>query len=176
MGAPQRCKGGSRRQMPSAHLLRRHGGSRQQRACRSGLAVKALAALAQSQGASRLAMSSLGLALAASPAPALQASPATGAHGRRPQFQVVGAARAPARLQGTASSAPVVVAPCRSFSGRCSSHRSLGSHPGPRQMLLPNPSLVGTATGKALGPRGRRSYHRPRGPSAFPSSAPQLKR
>ncbi len=42
--------------------------------------------------------------------------------------------------------------------------------------LLPNPSLVGTATGKALGPRGRRSYHRPRGPSAFPAPAPQLKR
>ncbi len=66
--------------------------------------------------------------------------------------------------------------PHRSFRGRCSSHRSLGSSPGSHQGLLPNPSLVGTATGKALGPRGRRSYHRPRGPSAFPASAPQLKR
>ncbi len=64
----------------------------------------------------------------------------------------------------------------RSFSGRCSNPRLLGSCFGSHQVLLPNPSLVGTATGKALGPRGRRSYHRPRGPSAFPASAPQLKR
>ena len=62
------------------------------------------------------------------------------------------------------------------FSRRCSSHRLSGNRTGLHQTLLPNPSLVGTATGKALGPRGRRSYHRPRGPSAFPASAPQLKR
>ena len=90
LGARQRCKGGSRRQMPTARLPRRHGGSRQQRPCRSGLAVEALAALAQSQGASRVATSSLGLALAASPALALRSSPATGAHRYCPQFQVVG--------------------------------------------------------------------------------------
>ena len=66
--------------------------------------------------------------------------------------------------------------PHRSFSGRCSSHRLLGSRPGSRQRLLPNPSLVGTATGKALGPRGAHCHHSPRGPSAFPASAPQLKR
>ncbi len=66
--------------------------------------------------------------------------------------------------------------PHRSFSGRCSSHRLLGSRPGSRQMLLPNPSLVGTATGKALGPRGAHCHHSPRGPSTFPASAPQLKR
>ena len=66
--------------------------------------------------------------------------------------------------------------PHRSFSGRCSSHRLLGSRPGSRQRLLPNPSLVGTATGKALGPRTGQCHHPSRGPSAFPASAPQLKR
>jgi len=177
LGARQRCNGGSRRQMPSTRLPRRHGGSSQQRACRSSLAVKALAALAQSQGASRAATSSLGLALATSPASALQPSPATGAHGLCPQFQVVGQLLKRGRVckqrqvQRRWRSPPQ-----RSFSGRCSSHRLLGSSPGSHQRLLPNPSLVGTATGKALGPRGRRSYHRPRGPSAFPASAPQLKR
>ena len=40
----------------------------------------------------------------------------------------------------------------------------------------PNPSLVGTATGKALGPRAVVVHHPSRGPSAFPASAPQLKR
>jgi len=64
----------------------------------------------------------------------------------------------------------------RSFSGRCSSHCLLGSTPGSHRRLLPNPSLVGTATGKALGPRTGQCHHPSRGPSAFPASAPQLKR
>jgi hypothetical protein len=34
----------------------------------------------------------------------------------------------------------------------------------------------GTSTGMALGPRGARCHHPPRGPSAIPVSAPQLKR
>jgi hypothetical protein len=42
--------------------------------------------------------------------------------------------------------------------------------------VLPNWSLEWTATGKALGPRGSQVYAPPRGPSAFPASAPQLKR
>ena len=42
--------------------------------------------------------------------------------------------------------------------------------------MPPNPSLEATVTGKALGPRARGSYHRSRGPSAFPAPAPQLKR
>ena len=42
--------------------------------------------------------------------------------------------------------------------------------------VRPNPSLVGTATGKALGPRTDQCHHPSRGPSAFPASAPQLKR
>ena len=42
--------------------------------------------------------------------------------------------------------------------------------------VRPNPSLEPTRTGMALGPRGRGSYHRPRGPSAIPALAPQLKR
>ncbi len=46
----------------------------------------------------------------------------------------------------------------------------------PSLTATPNPSLVGTATGKALGPRGALVYRPPRGPSAFPASAPQLKR
>ena len=66
--------------------------------------------------------------------------------------------------------------PHRSFSGRCSSHRLLGSSLGSLQRLLPNPSLVGAATGKALGPRTGQCHHPLRGPSAFPASAPQLKR
>ena len=64
----------------------------------------------------------------------------------------------------------------RSFSARGSSFRSPGSSPGFHQGLLPNPSLVGTATGKALGPRTGQCHHPLRGPSAFPASAPQLKR
>jgi len=40
----------------------------------------------------------------------------------------------------------------------------------------PNPSLEWTATGKALGPRASQCHHPSRGPSAFPASAPQLKR
>ena len=42
--------------------------------------------------------------------------------------------------------------------------------------VLPNPSLEATVTGKALGPRGARCHHPPRGPSATPPRAPQLKR
>ena len=42
--------------------------------------------------------------------------------------------------------------------------------------LRPNPSLEATATGKALGPRAGVVHHPSRGPSAFPASAPQLKR
>ncbi len=34
----------------------------------------------------------------------------------------------------------------------------------------------GTSAGKALGPRSARCHHAPRGPSAFPATAPQLKR
>jgi hypothetical protein len=44
--------------------------------------------------------------------------------------------------------------------------------PAPKQP--PNPSLEGTRTGMALGPRGRAVYHRPRGPSTIPPRAPQL--
>jgi hypothetical protein len=42
--------------------------------------------------------------------------------------------------------------------------------------VLPNWSLEGTRTGMALGPRGARCHHPPRGPSATPALAPQLKR
>jgi len=42
--------------------------------------------------------------------------------------------------------------------------------------VRPNPSLEATATGKALGPRASQCHHPSRGPSAFPASAPQLKR
>jgi hypothetical protein len=41
---------------------------------------------------------------------------------------------------------------------------------------LPNPSLERTATGLALGPRGFSGYRPPRGPSANPAPAAQLKR
>ncbi len=54
-----------------------------------------------------------------------------------------------------------------------------GAHPSsalPVAAAPPNPSLVGTATGKALGPRTGQCHHPSRGPSAFPASAPQLKR
>jgi hypothetical protein len=40
----------------------------------------------------------------------------------------------------------------------------------------PNPSLERTSTGKALGPRGVVFHHPPRGPSASPVPAAQLKR
>lgn len=40
----------------------------------------------------------------------------------------------------------------------------------------PNPSLEGTATGKALGPLAGQVNHPASGPSALPASAPQLKR
>ena len=42
--------------------------------------------------------------------------------------------------------------------------------------MTPNPSLEWTATGKPLGPRASQCHHPSRGPSAFPASAPQLKR
>jgi hypothetical protein len=42
--------------------------------------------------------------------------------------------------------------------------------------VRPNPSLEWTRSGKALGPRGVVVHHPPRGPSAFPARAPQLKR
>ena len=42
--------------------------------------------------------------------------------------------------------------------------------------VLPNPSLEPTRSGVALGPRGSCSYHPPRGPSATPALAAQLKR
>ena len=42
--------------------------------------------------------------------------------------------------------------------------------------VLPNWSLEWTSTGVALGPRGARCHHPPRGPSTTPVPAPQLKR
>ena len=51
------------------------------------------------------------------------------------------------------------------------SHR-LGSS----RAVLPNRSLEWTRPGIALGPRGAHCHHAPRGPSAFPVPAPQLKR
>jgi hypothetical protein len=42
--------------------------------------------------------------------------------------------------------------------------------------MRPNPSLEWTATGLALGPRSFSGYRPPRGPSAKPASAAQLKR
>lgn len=42
--------------------------------------------------------------------------------------------------------------------------------------VQPNPALERTATGKALEPRGVVAHHPPRGPSALPASAAQLKR
>jgi hypothetical protein len=43
--------------------------------------------------------------------------------------------------------------------------------------MTANPSLEpGTSTGMALGPRGALVYRPPRGPSAIPVPAPQLKR
>jgi hypothetical protein len=44
------------------------------------------------------------------------------------------------------------------------------------QAVRPNPSLEWTRTGMALGPRGYSGHHSPRGPSATPARAPQLKR
>ena len=67
--------------------------------------------------------------------------------------------------------------PKRSWSSRAGWSRR---HNPPRvhsigRKARPNPSLEATVTGKALGPRARGSYHRSRGPSAFPAPAPQLK-
>ena len=42
--------------------------------------------------------------------------------------------------------------------------------------VRPNPSLEGTRTGMALGPRAAHCHHPSRGPSATPPRAPQLKR
>ena len=68
--------------------------------------------------------------------------------------------------------------PKRSWSSRAAWPRSHNPPRGHRigRKARPNPSLEATVTGKALGPRARGSYHRPRGPSAFPAPAPQLKR
>jgi len=40
-----------------------------------------------------------------------------------------------------------------------------------RKKVRPNPSLERTSTGIALGPRGARCHHAPRGPSAMPAAA-----
>ena len=45
-----------------------------------------------------------------------------------------------------------------------------------RHRVRPNPSLEPTRTGMALGPRGAHCHHSPRGPSATPALAAQLKR
>jgi hypothetical protein len=42
--------------------------------------------------------------------------------------------------------------------------------------VRPNPSLERTPTGRTLGPRSGHHYHPPRGPSALPAGAAQLKR
>ena len=102
-------------QMPNARLPRRHGGSRQQRACRSGLAVKALAALAQSQGASR-GRKCLHSASRWRPLQRRLFSPRlqlvlTGSALNSQVVGLAGFAQARARLQATASSALVAVAP-----------------------------------------------------------------
>jgi len=46
----------------------------------------------------------------------------------------------------------------------------------PSQTVLPNPSLEPTRSGMALGPQGAHCHHSPRGPSAIPALAAQLKR
>jgi hypothetical protein len=46
----------------------------------------------------------------------------------------------------------------------------------PTPRVRPNPSLEGTRSGMALGPRGAVVHVAPRGPSAMPTRAPQLKR
>jgi hypothetical protein len=62
------------------------------------------------------------------------------------------------------------------FSGRTFFPWPLGHQLCSLRAVLPNPSLEWTAPGKALGPRTGQCHHPSRGPSAFPASAPQLKR
>jgi len=62
------------------------------------------------------------------------------------------------------------------FSGRAFLPWPLGHQLCSLRAVLPNPSLEWTAPGKALGPRTGQCHHPLRGPSAFPASAPQLKR
>jgi hypothetical protein len=60
---------------------------------------------------------------------------------------------------------------------RLTSKTNLGtSMPSPESGKSLRIPLEPTRTGMALGPQGRRSNHRPRGPSATPALAPQLKR
>ena len=103
--------GGSRRRIPNALLPRRSGSSRQQRARLSGLRGKALAALAQSQGASRVAMSSPGVPLAARPGVGASALACDRCLRHCMQHQVAGLARAGARQHAMAGSAPAVAVP-----------------------------------------------------------------
>ena len=169
--------GGSRRRRPNALLPRRHGGSRQQRACRSGLRGKALAAWLSPRvlrARQRLHSASRWWSLQRwrfSPRLQLVLTGAALNSG-----SLGGRSRAGASASNGKFSTGGGRSMHRSFSARCSSHRLLGSSPGSHQRLLPNPSLVGTATGKALGPRTGQCHHPSRGPSAFPASAPQLKR
>ena len=138
--------------------------------------VKALAALAQSALRGWQCLHS-GLALAALSSAGSSGLARNWCSRRRPQVapEVVGAcssasASASERRSSTGgrsmSELPAVAA---------QGHRSLGSHPGSpntRRLTLRSGLVTGKRTS---GLRGRRSYHRPRGPSAFPSSAPQLK-
>ena len=170
--------GGSRRRMPSALLPRRHGGSRQQRACPACFAVKAFAALARSQGASRVAVSSLGVPLAARSS---VGASGLGCNSRSRALAAVAgrsaAAQACARRQPNAGSAS---SGCRSqrrrFSPRRSSHRLPGGSCALHRGCCLTLRSSGRPPASRLGREALSVYHAPRGQAAFPASAPQLKR
>ena len=124
------------------------------------------------QDVSRVAMSSLGLALAASPALALRSASATGAHGRCPQ--------SPTSSGGCASAGASASSGKFSAGGGRSPHRraavaaksSLARQPPwfPAKGCCPNPSLDGDCHRQGTWPARGRVIIR-RGPSAFPASA-----
>ena len=90
------------------------------------------------------------------------------------------ATRRPVPSFTTGSGGGVVTACSGSSRGRFSHQGFILSPLGHRlcspRAVLPNPSLERTSTGKALGPRGSQVYAPPRGPSASPAAAAQLKR
>ena len=169
--------GGSRRRIPNALLARCLGGPRQ-RWRQSLLASPPCHLLSSLRALRGHRLSKLGVQWPSAAALARPVAPSSGQAWRCRSQQVQAARRllaAPA-LQRAVVSVALLVGRLshQSFSHRCSSLRLPSAGLASHQVLLPNPSLVGTSTGKALGPRTGQCHHPSRGPSAVPASAPQL--
>ena len=168
-------KAASTAQMPSLSSHRRHGGLANNGWSFGSAARRLPIWLTEGHLAQQPHWTSR---LAAAPAVGVRVCTAASRAQCSPETQVGGQLPRSTSLshQVSGSSAPVVVAPASELQRSLRLWLARSAALAGRQRLLPNPSLVGTATGKALGPQaGVGSSSVPRA-SAFPASAPQLKR